>query len=70
MAPRDVATDCLRLASSGHAREAWQRYGADDLVHHNPSVPGDVESLIAAMDARACVRLDPTAGSLPAPLIG
>jgi predicted SnoaL-like aldol condensation-catalyzing enzyme len=46
----DVAVRFLTIASAGRAREAWKRHGAPDFVHHNPSVAGDTESLIRAMD--------------------
>ena len=53
MSNADIAVAFLRLASSGSAREAWQRYGATDLIHHNPHLRGDAETLIAAMDENA-----------------
>jgi predicted SnoaL-like aldol condensation-catalyzing enzyme len=49
----EIAIGFLTLASAGHARDAWRRYAAPALVHHNPFVAGDPESLIAAMEDNA-----------------
>jgi predicted SnoaL-like aldol condensation-catalyzing enzyme len=54
----DIAVRFLTIASAGRAREAWKRHAAPDFVHHNPSVDGDAESLIAAMDDNARANPD------------
>ena len=43
---KEVATDFLRLASSGNVDEAYKSYVAQDFKHHNPYYKGDRESLI------------------------
>jgi predicted SnoaL-like aldol condensation-catalyzing enzyme len=48
-----AAIDFLHLASSGRAREAFERYGSAGFRHHNPSFSGDAESLAKAMDDNA-----------------
>lgn len=50
---KDVATDFLKLAASGRAREAFDRYAAPGFRHHNPWFPGDGASLMNAMDENA-----------------
>jgi predicted SnoaL-like aldol condensation-catalyzing enzyme len=49
----DIAMDFLTLAASGRAREALQRFGASDFIHHNPYFAGDGEALSSAMDENA-----------------
>lgn len=52
-ANKNAATDFLRLASSGHAREAFGRYAGMSFRHHNPWFAGDADSLMTAMDDNA-----------------
>ena len=49
----DVATHFLKLAASGHAREAFERLVTPNFRHHNAWFPGDGESLMKAMDENA-----------------
>jgi predicted SnoaL-like aldol condensation-catalyzing enzyme len=49
----EVALEFLRLAATGHAREAMERFASPDFVHHNPWFPHDAASLAAAMDENA-----------------
>ena len=55
---RDIATDFLKLAASGRAREAFERYVAADFRHHNAWFPGDGPSLMKAMDENAAQHPD------------
>ena len=50
---KERAISFLRLASSGNVREAYERYVHQDFRHHNPYVPGDRASLLAAMEENA-----------------
>ena len=50
---KGAATEFLRLAASGHIRDAFRRYTSRDLRHHNPSFRGDAESLMSAMEENA-----------------
>jgi predicted SnoaL-like aldol condensation-catalyzing enzyme len=50
---KERAISFLRLASSGNVREAYETYVHPDFRHHNPYVPGDRASLLAAMDENA-----------------
>lgn len=51
--PREIALDFLRLAASGQARAAFDKYAAPGFRHHNPYFRGDAESLMNAMDENA-----------------
>lgn len=51
--PTDIAVGFLTLASTGHAKEAFDQYAAPDFAHHNPFLAGDAETLISAMDENA-----------------
>jgi predicted SnoaL-like aldol condensation-catalyzing enzyme len=50
---RDIATQFLRLAATGRAREAFERFGAPNFRHHNVWFPGDGASLMNGMDDNA-----------------
>jgi predicted SnoaL-like aldol condensation-catalyzing enzyme len=50
---KDMATDFLRMASSGQVRDAYRRYIASDFRHHNPNFAGDAQSLMIAMEENA-----------------
>ena len=50
---KERAISFLRLASSGNVREAYERDVHQDFRHHNPYVPGDRASLLAAMEENA-----------------
>lgn len=47
------ATEFLRLAASGEAREAFRRYVGVGFRHHNPYFAGDADSLMNAMAQNA-----------------
>jgi len=47
---KQVATNFLRLASSGKVNEAYKSYVAQDFKHHNPYYKGDRESLMKGME--------------------
>jgi predicted SnoaL-like aldol condensation-catalyzing enzyme len=47
------ATEFLRLAASGEAREAFRRYVGAGFRHHNPYFAGDADSLMNAMAENA-----------------
>lgn len=49
MTRKDIATEFLRLAASGHIDEAYDKYVHPDFFHHNPYFPGDRESLKQGM---------------------
>jgi predicted SnoaL-like aldol condensation-catalyzing enzyme len=48
-----IAADFLKMAASGRAREAFERYAASGFRHHNAWFPGDGPSLAKAMDENA-----------------
>jgi predicted SnoaL-like aldol condensation-catalyzing enzyme len=50
---KPAATEFLRLASSGKAREAYRRFVAPGFRHHNPHLRGDAASLMTAMEENA-----------------
>ena len=50
---KDVATEFLKLASSGRVREAYERYVHPDFRHHNAYFKGDRESLLRGMEENA-----------------
>ena len=53
MSKKDIAESCLKLASSGKVREAYERYVHPDFRHHNAYFPGDRESFLRAMEDNA-----------------
>jgi predicted SnoaL-like aldol condensation-catalyzing enzyme len=55
---KHAAIAFLTLASSGHVREAYERYVAPGFVHHNPHFRGDAESLASAMAKNAAENPD------------
>jgi len=57
---KQVATEFLRLAAAGQAREAFRRFVAPDFRHHNPFFRGDAESLMTGMEANAVQYPDKT----------
>jgi predicted SnoaL-like aldol condensation-catalyzing enzyme len=48
-----VAITFLRLAASGHVRDAFEKHVGKGFRHHNPFFRGDAEALIAAMEENA-----------------
>ena len=57
---KQSATEFLRLAAGGQAREAFRRFVAADFQHHNPFFRGDAESLMMGMEANAAQYPDKT----------
>jgi len=55
---RDIAVDFLKLAASGKAHQAFERYVSPGFVHHNAWFPGDGPSLMKAMDENAAQNPD------------
>ncbi|HZI29656.1 MAG TPA: nuclear transport factor 2 family protein [Gemmatimonadaceae bacterium] len=55
---KDIAADFLKMAASGRAREAFERYAASGFRHHNAWFPGDGPSLMKAMDENAAQNPD------------
>ncbi len=53
MNKKEIATSFLQLASSGKAREAYDKYVSPNFRHHNPYFQGDRESLLVAMEEDA-----------------
>jgi predicted SnoaL-like aldol condensation-catalyzing enzyme len=53
MSHKDAAIAFLTLASSGNAREAFEKYIGSDFRHHNPYFAGSTESLMLAMEENA-----------------
>jgi len=50
---RDMAASFLRLASSGHVREAFVLFVHPQFRHHNAYFKGDRESLFRGMEENA-----------------
>ena len=50
---KDAAISFLRLATSGKAREAFQKCVGPNFRHHNPFFRGDADSLRIAMEENA-----------------
>jgi predicted SnoaL-like aldol condensation-catalyzing enzyme len=46
---KEAAVSFLKLASSGHVEEAYERHIAPSFVHHNQYFRGDRDSLKSAM---------------------
>ena len=55
---KQAAAEFLRLAASGHVRDAYQRYISPDFRHHNPYFAGDAGSLMRAMEENAAQNPD------------
>ena len=50
---KEIANEFLKMAASGRAAEAFQRYASPGFRHHNAWFPGDGPSLMRAMDENA-----------------
>jgi len=50
---KEIATDFLKLAASGRAKDAFGRYVGEGFRHHNAHFAGDAHSLMTAMDENA-----------------
>ncbi|RIX50213.1 nuclear transport factor 2 family protein [Paenibacillus nanensis] len=50
---KENAVSFLQMVASGEVREAYRKYMAPDLVHHNAFFPGDAVSLMLAMEENA-----------------
>jgi predicted SnoaL-like aldol condensation-catalyzing enzyme len=53
MNKKEIAVSFLKLASSGNAQEAYDRYIHPDFFHHNVYFKGDRESLLKGMEDNA-----------------
>ena len=53
MSNKQAATEFLRLAATGHVREAYDNYVHADFRHHNAYFPGDREALMKGMEESA-----------------
>lgn len=53
MTKKDIANSFLKLASSGKAREAFEKYVHRDFRHHLAFFKGDRESFLNAMEENA-----------------
>jgi predicted SnoaL-like aldol condensation-catalyzing enzyme len=58
MSQREIATSFLKLAATGKVREAYDKYVALNLRHHNAFFRGDRESLLLAMEESAAQNPD------------
>jgi predicted SnoaL-like aldol condensation-catalyzing enzyme len=50
---KDAAVSFLRMAASGHARDAFGKYVGEGFHHHNPFFEDRAEALMTAMDENA-----------------
>jgi predicted SnoaL-like aldol condensation-catalyzing enzyme len=50
---KEIAVSFLKLASSGHVREAYSRFIGEGFRHHNPFFEGSANSLQAGMEENA-----------------
>src|SRR5688572_2554389 len=50
---KDAAVSFLRMAASGHARDAFAKYVGEGFHHHNPFFEDRAETLMTAMDENA-----------------
>lgn len=50
MTKKEIATDFLKLASSGQPRKAFELYVSDHFKHHNAYFKGDRQTLMLAME--------------------
>lgn len=53
MSKKEIATQFLKLASSGEVHEAYEKYVHPDFTHHNAYFKGDRESLLREMEKNA-----------------
>ena len=53
MNKKEIATNFLKLASSGKVKEAYEKYIHPDFIHHNAYFQGDRESLFKGMKENA-----------------
>jgi len=50
MTKKEIAKSFLKLAGFGEVQNAFQKFVADNFIHHNQYFKGDRESLLMAMD--------------------
>ena len=50
MDKKEMATTFLKLAGTGKVREAYEKFIAQDFIHHNQYFKGDRQSLLTAME--------------------
>lgn len=53
MSKKQIATAFLESSSTGHIREAFERYIHPDFIHHLVFFKGDRESFLKAMEENA-----------------
>jgi predicted SnoaL-like aldol condensation-catalyzing enzyme len=50
MTRKQSAVEFLKLAGSGHVKEAYDKFIAPEFIHHNQYFKGDRQSLLEAME--------------------
>jgi len=50
MNKKEIATEFLKMASSGKVKEVYDKYVHPDFFHHNAYFKGDRETLIKGME--------------------
>lgn len=50
MNKKEIATEFLKMASSGRVKEAYDKYIHPDFFHHNAYFKGDRETLMKGME--------------------
>jgi len=58
--PKAAAVSFLRLAATGHVREAYSAHVGPGFRHHNPYFRGDADSLSSAMEEAHTKTLEQT----------
>jgi predicted SnoaL-like aldol condensation-catalyzing enzyme len=53
MNKKDIATEFLKMASSGKVKEAYDNYVHQDFFHHNAYFKGDRATLLKGMEDNA-----------------
>ncbi len=50
---KEAAIEFLQLCSGGKVKEAYEKFTAENFIHHNPYFKGDKQSLLTAMQESA-----------------
>lgn len=53
MSNKESATAFLKMAATGHIREAYEKFISPGFIHHNQYFKGDRESLMMGMEEAA-----------------
>ena len=53
MSRKEIASDFLKLVSSGKVQEGYDRHVHEDFIHHNAYFKGNRQSLLAGMEENA-----------------